>query len=506
VKKRWLVLVAAILLAVSPVLAAGACAESVLVNKMQKQLDAGSGLKGTVTVSGIAGLDGLSLDAQYILQKVQSQLTLSLKNSGGELAKLSLYGQDGALALDAFLTSGKLYSIKDGWESLMNRILVGETGGWQTSVNSALLSILSPENEKDAAKLNEAAAPYLTKIDLWMQGFAEPSALEKDPNGVSFMKGVYHIPAAAFKAELKQLMVDLLADKTLLPLLWAKMTQEQANLYLNPALQSFYFTAVDALPLQGEITMLRRVTTTGQLLETSLSLPLNGTAGGMKQMSFTSKAVSEGDLLDCTFISEEGSLQFTALKPASSQPDTFAYSGIIRYLPAQMPNWQVDATTPQYTGKALSVSYQAAYVTKLSTDADGKSVESYTLTVSLVPDWSHLTQEVTEEIKSLYVLTDPVQLTGTVLFTSGQARNASTSLTAELHYVSGATDWKINGLFKTTPPWNFNQVDMNAAEKLESMSSEQLSVLLTEFLSKPGLLPLIINITPLIKDNPDTVG
>lgn len=505
-KKRWLGLVAAILLAVSPVLSAGAQAESALKNKMQKQLDAGSGLKGTVTVSGIAGLEGLSLDAQYILQKVQSQLALSLKNNGGEMAKLALYEQEGAMALDAFFTSGKLYSITGGWESLLNRILAGETGGFKTSLYSALWNILSPKNEDEAAKLSEAAAPYLTKIDMWMQGFAEPSALEKDENGVSFMKGVYHIPAAALKAEMKQLMVDLLADKRLLPLLWAKMSKEQADLYLNPALQSFYFTAVDALPLQGEITMLRRVTTTGQLLETSLSLPLNGTAGGMKQMSFTSKTEAEGDLLDCTLTSEEGSLQFTALIPPTSQPDSAAYSGTIRYLPSQMPNWQVDSVTPKFTGKALSVSYQASYVTALSTDADGKSVENYTLTVSIAPDWSQLKQELTDEIKALYVLTDPVQLTGSVKFSSGQARNASTSLEAEVHVVSGAADWKIKGQFKTTPPWSFKQVDIAAAEKLESMSAEQLSVLLTEFLSKPGLLPLITNFVPMNQNTPDTVG
>ncbi len=505
-KKRWLGLVAAILLAVTPVLTAGAYAESALMSKMLKQMDAGSGLKGTVTVSGLAGFDGLSLDTQYIQQKEQSQLALSLKNGGGEMAKIALYEQDGALALDAFLTSGKLYSITGGWESIVNRILAGETGGWQTSLYSALWNILSPENEEEAAKLNEAAAPYLTKIDLWMQGFAEPSALEKDVNGVSFMKGVYHIPAAALKAELKQLMVDLLADKSLLPLLWSKMTQDQANLYLNPALQSFYFTAVDALPLEGEITMLRRVTTTGQLLETSLKLPLNGTAGGMKQMSFTSKAVAEGDLLDCALTSEEGTLQITALKPAAVQPDTVNYSGVIRYLPAEMPNWQVDSVTPKYMGKALSVSYQAAYVTTLSTDADGKSLENYTLTVSLTPDWSHLNQEVTDAIKAMYVLTEPVQLTGSVQLSSGQARNAATSLKAEVHVVSGAADWKINGQFKTTPPWNFNLVDIAAAEKMESMSSAQLSVLLTEFLSKPGLLQLLTSLTPLIQNTPDTVG
>jgi hypothetical protein len=209
VKKRWLGLVAAFLVAVLPVLTAGASAESALAGKMQKQLDAGSGLKGTITASGLTGLDGLSLDAQYISQKEQSQLALSLKNGGGEMAGLALYEQNGALALDAFLASGKLYSITGGLESLLNRILAGETGGWQTSLYSAMWNILSPENEEEAAKLNEAAAPYLTKIDLWMQGFAEPSALEKDENGVSFMKGVYHIPVAALKAELKQLMVDL---------------------------------------------------------------------------------------------------------------------------------------------------------------------------------------------------------------------------------------------------------------------------------------------------------
>ena len=49
-------------------------------------------------------------------------------------------------------------------------------------------------------------------------------------------------------------------------------------------------------------------------------------------------------------------------------------------------------------------------------------------------------------------------------------------------------------------------MDIAAAEKLESMSAEQLSVLLTELLSKPGLLPIITELMPLLKNNPDTVG
>ncbi len=505
-KRRWLGLAAAILLAVSPVLLNGALAESELLYKMQRQMDAGSGLKGTVSVSGLPGLEGLTLDAQYVLQKVQSQALLLLKSGGGELAKVALYGQDGTLALDAGLSSGKLYSLKGGGESLLNRLVVGEAGGWQTPMYTALWNILHPEDGEDGAKLNEAAAPYLTKIDLWIQGFAESPVLEKDPAGVSVMKVAYRIPAAAFKAELKQLLVDLLTDKTLLPLLWAKMTPEQANLYLNPALQRFYFTAVDALPLQGEITMQRRVTTMGQLLETSLSLPLSGMAGGLKQLSLTSKAVVEGDLLDCTIETEEGTLQVTALKPVAVQPDTLAYSGVIRYLPAEIPNWQVDATTPQYAGKALSVSYQAVYVTKLSTDADGRSNESYMLTIDLAPDWSHFDQEAAEEIKAQYVLTEPVKISGSVLLASGQARNASTLLNAQVHFASGGTDWTLDGQFKTTPPWSFQTVDMAAAQKLESMTQEQLNALVTEFFSKPGLLPLLTNLMPMDQQISETVG
>ena len=343
-KKRWLGLLAAILLAVSPVLLAGASAESALLYKLQRQLSAGSGLKGTVTATGLDGLDGLSLDVKYILQKAQSQLTLSLLSGGEELLKAALYGQEDALAIDAGLSTGKLYGISGGWESLLGSLMAGEAANGQAPLYTALYSILFPEDEKLAEKLSGATAPYLIKVDLWMQGFAGSPALTKDQAGVTVMEVSYRIPAAALKAELKQLLVDLLADKTLLPLLWGQMAQEQANLFLNPALQAFYFQAVDALALEGEITMLRRVSTAGQLLETSVSLPIDGFGNGLKRLSFASKALAGGDLLDCVLETDEGTLHFTKQKTAVMQPDTIAYSGVFRYLPAEIPNWQVDAT------------------------------------------------------------------------------------------------------------------------------------------------------------------
>ncbi len=509
-KKRWMGLAAAILLAVSPVLLSGACAESELLYKMQRQLDAGSGLKGTVTVSGPNGLEGLTLNAQYILQKDQSQTVLSLKGGdGGELVKTILYGQDEALVLDAGLTSGKLYSFTGGWESLLGGLVAGDGAMQQTPGNAALLNIFFPEDENESAKLSEAAAPYLTKIDLWMQGFANAPELAKDAvSGVTVIKVSYHIPAAAFKAELKQLLMDLLADKTLLPLLWAKMTQEQADLYLNPALQSFYFQAVDALPLSGEITMLRRVSTAGQLLETSVSLPLGGTADGLQQLSFAVLAEELGEALEVALETNAGTWSFTrrSVSNQTSLVQRQAYEGIIRYLPAEIPNWQVDATTPMYAEKALSVSYQTAFAQWISVDDEGKNNEDYTLSIRLAPDWSHLNGEVTEEVKAQYAMTDPVQLDASLQIKSGQARNASTSLNAQVHVVSDEIDWKLDGQFKTTPPWSFQPVDMAAAEQLENQTQEQLNALVMEFFSKPSLLPLLINLVPLDQNIPGTVG
>ncbi len=507
-KKRWLGLIAAVLLAVTPMLMMGAGAESALLGKMQKQLGAGSGLKGTVTASGLGGLDGLALNAQYILQKAQSQLVLSLESGEAELLKAALYGQDGMLAIDAGLNSGKLYGTSSGWESLFSSLMMGEAGETQVPLQTALYGILFPEDERLAAQLEEAAVPYLIKIDLWMQGFAGPPALTKDTAGVTVMEVSYRIPATALKAELKQLLMDLLADKTLLPLLWNQMTQAQANLYLNPALQSFYFQAVDALPLEGEITMLRRVSTAGQLMETSVSLPLGGFGNGLKRLSFLVSAAEMGEALECALETEGGTLSFTRheVPDQGSLLQRRVFAGTIRYLPVEIPNWQVDATAPVYAEKAMSVSYQTAFTQSSSVDADGRNNEEYTLSVSLAPDWSHLTGEVTEEIRAQYILTEPVQLTASALLASGQARNASTSLSAQVRLVSGGTDFTLSGQFKTTPPWAFAPVDVAAADKLENLTQDQLSALLEELLAEPGLLPLLLYFMPADQEIPGTVG
>jgi len=495
----------AVLLAVLPALHAGA--ESALVQKMDKQMKAGSGLNGTVTLSGISGLNSLSLDVQYVLQKAQSQLMISLKNGQEELIKTSVYQQDDKAVIDAGLASRKLYSLTGGWEAFAGLISGSSLTAGQPSITSLVIDmLLSSDETKDDTSLANAAAPYFTKVELWMQGFADSPALEKDANGASIMKVAYSIPAAALKAEIKQLLVDLLADEKLLPLLWGKMTKEQADLYLNPALQDFYFQAVDALPLEGAVTMNRSVTTTGQHIETAIVLPMSSDGSGLKNVTYMLKTAEGGDITNIKLDMQDGSLEFSMQAAAQVQADTASYQGMIRYLPGEVPNWQVDSTTPKYTGKALSVTYKAGITTKLTVDADGKNNELYALAIELAPDWSYLAQEPTDEIKAQYILSEPANITASAALLSGQARNASISIQAQLRYISGAVDWKLDVQGKTTPPWAFEPVDVNTAEDLASLNADQLNGLLMEILAKPTLLPLLQQITPSDQQIPGTVG
>lgn len=506
-KKHWLALITACLLALSPVLGAMAQTEFTLPEKMQRQLDAGSGLKGTLTLSGVPGFDGLQIDAQYIAPQEQSQLQLTLTGNGTELFKAALYQAGETLVLDTPSASGQLYALSGGFETLAGYLLRGKSGSAQTPWYTAVKNILSPGDEETAAQLAAAAAPYMTKVDLWMQAFAAQPVSEKDASGLTVVKQEFQIPVASFKAELKQLLIDLLADKALLQLMWAQVSAGQADLYLNPALQSFYFQAVDALPLEGSILLTRRVSTLGQVLETSASLPFSGDVQGMKRLTLTQTAAQEGDTLACAIEAEKGNLSFSFREAATADENAKAYAGEIRYLPAEIPNWQVDAVLPQYEGKALSVAYQAVYTKKSSTDAEGKDNENYVLAIDLTPDWSHLAAEPAEEVKAQYALTVPAKLTLSVLLKSGHARNASTAIDVSAAFASGGTNVALGGQLKTTPPWTFQPVDAAKALPLDQMSQEELTAwALQTLLAQPSLLDLMPFLVQEEQPEPDSVG
>ncbi len=505
-KKRLIGLMSAVLLAVFPVFASFAAAESALLQKMQKQLNAGSGFKGTVSITGLESISDLNADIRYVLQKAQSQLLIQLKSGQDELVNTALYQQGEHVVLDAGLESGKLYGLPGGIESLFGHLMAGENGGWPIPAYSAIASIFKQEAETDTAKLSEAAAPYITKVDLWMQGFADLPLLEKDELGNSVMNVSYKIPAAAMKVQIKQMLVDLLADEELLPLLWSKMSQEQADLYLNPALKSFYFQAIDALPLSDSVTMKRCVSTAGEHIETTVTLPLAGLNGGLNSFVYTSKTVDGSDLAEITLESDDAEYYFSVQKGAATHEDTQVWQGRIGYQPAKEADWQVESSDSKTTKKAMVASYIAEFTSQLTEDAEGKLKELYALTLALTPDYASPDQVTTEGIRAQYLLTEPASITASLSLLSGQARNAATYVDAQIQYAGGKDNWTLDAQGKTAPPWSFEPVDINASVDVSKMTDDQVNSAITEIVSQPGVVKLLLMLLPADIELPGTVG
>jgi hypothetical protein len=98
-------------------------------------------------------------------------------------------------------------------------------------------------------------------------------------------------------------------------------------------------------------------------------------------------------------------------------------------------------------------------------------------------------------------------LTLSAVFKSGQARNASTAVETGVSFVSGETNVKLSGQFKTTPPWTFQPVDASKAIPLDQMTQEELTAwALQTLISQPGLLTLMPFLVQEEQPAPDSVG
>ena len=75
----------------------------------------------------------------------------------------------------------------------------------------------------DLDGMNAAMQDYLTKIDIWLEGYRQGVEMTTLDDGTSAMEIAYRLPPAAVKSQLKQLIVDLMNDELFLKRLTAVM-------------------------------------------------------------------------------------------------------------------------------------------------------------------------------------------------------------------------------------------------------------------------------------------
>lgn len=114
---------------------------------------------------------------------------------------------------------------------------------------------------------------YLLQVDLWLVGYGDSSFMTSDTGSLT-MSGTYTIPAEHLKREAKYLIGQMLYDVELQNLLLPYVTLEQRITYLNPSLLYYYEACIDTLPLEGDVVLSREMSAMGDIVSTSVSLPI----------------------------------------------------------------------------------------------------------------------------------------------------------------------------------------------------------------------------------------
>ncbi len=369
-----------------------------VAGKLFKQLWAGSGFSGVLTldITDKAGASTLqkpvtaNVDYIYVrpAQSDPGQYRLDLTLMDGESATSAAHLQvrEGVPAFQADVISPDWYSLApvetDGASAFSQAAqgLLEATG--VPGISRAALEMLAGLQTSDA--LTEALDSYTTRIDLWIEGFRQEAKLGKLADGTTTMEVSYQVPAQAVKAQAKQLVLDVLNDQPTLQALTQALGEETASILLNPTLQSYYFQAIDNLPLSGQLALSRTVSLKNETLALHLSLPLYDEQGGAVTLSYD-RSRGEGDLPDDNVISLESDLRKLTLsfQEYSSMTDVRVVRGTLRSEPKGAQPFTVDDGAAKQT---LALAFTLRQQESESVDEQQQDVYTYDAILNLSRD------------------------------------------------------------------------------------------------------------------------
>ena len=486
--------------------------------KLFKQLDAGSGFSGTLTAELIAR-EGFEADAitttvpwlfdfSYIFvppdiargTSGEKRYDVVFKGEAdAERARISLAARDGSAFIKSDLLGDAWYQFphfsatapSSDAQSPENPLTVPLEGALAQTPMPGLISLMLPVlfswQSPGAEDFDTAIAPYLTKIDLWIEAYRQTADLSKLKDGTTTMAVHYQIPASALKAQLKQLLMDLLADAELTALLSAQLPAEHGSLLLNPSMQTYYFFAIDELPLDEDLTIFRTVSLDGDTKALHLSLPFHDQNEGDVTLTYDRTAGADQDLPDENVLSFESAKQFMKLEYREYR----SLTGVTVYQGTFLHTFAADIGNSDES-KNLSAAFSLTQ--KIDTSIDETKRESlthdYTLTVEPLfeqrIDGEAAAIPMTETEKATYKKFAPFELALNLVFASKPEKNASTSLDFTFSLISEDLPQSLSLSFagKTRAKWTPETANLAAATAIDSMTVPEMTIFAMQAASK----------------------
>lgn len=463
--------------------------EYTMPEKMRRQIDSGSGLKGAVTLAVAGGSEwldlllpftGANLQVRYITTDGQFQAQIyALDDQDQQRALTQAYGDAEHLYLRSALLPDTVLSMPLG-SALMDTILGGE--GSNPTIYSAVQALFSMPSEGWESEWLPALEPYENALELWLTDYAAQPSIHRTENGSSSMTLRYDIPADALKAAIKATMNQALKDHTLMTLLDAVLSPEQQAVYANPDLGYFYDAVIDALPLEGSLTLERTLSTLGDMLSTTLTMPLPDNDRDWSTLTYE-------------FTPRESSLTLTGafqtvtlvIRETASMSDRTVWNGALRYLPVE--------------GTPIAASYSLSKQFSTSTDDDNRTHEQTQWQLRINPDLSHLAED--DPTRADYPDFEEISITLNAHYSSKSQYNDPTTLEATFSAELPSLTLDAAMTFKTSSPWVLSDLPTNATtDQILELTPERIEALLTSFARNAAITMTSLSDSP-AEDEPD---
>ena len=424
-----------------------------VAGKLIKQLWAGSGFSATVSVEvaakegtqAMSTLKPIVMDVSYIYvrptatETAEHRADVVLMDGENALSAAHVQLKDGALAVQADVISPDWYSfgeapLQEGEAAAGGDLLepLGESLLAQTGM-PALASFAGQAAAllHGAEGLEDVLESYLMRMDLWIEGYRQNAVLDKLEDGTTTMSVYYDVPPVAIKSQAKQMVLDLLSDQVTLARLQEAAGEELSQLLLNPSLQSYYFSAIDALPLASNMTIGRTVSLEGDTLELHLSLPLYDAEGGEVTLRYD-RTRGEGDLPDDNTISLESDLRAISLtyQEYSSMTGVRVIQGTLTSEPRGTDAFTVEDGVPADAQKTLALSFSLKQQESETKDDELRDVYTYDATLNLE----------SEGEGDAYVAIPATEITLASTFVSKELKSAATDMEATVTLGGDAWD------------------------------------------------------------------
>ena len=468
--KRLVALLLACICLFSAALAAET-ADYTVAEKLFKQLNAGSGFSGVLTfeadTEGFSTRKPLVMDVDYIFVRPaevslgEHRVDLTLKD--GETAVTSAHMQllNGDLALQADVISPEWLQLP-----LDAPTASGQSAILPTAVKylSVLRATAGMDKNVDAA-LNAALETFITRIDIWLEGYRQTAILDKLEDGTATMQVDYAITPSAVKAEVKQLLFELFNDQAALDALWTALGQDAAD-YLTPLYQQWYFESIDALPLTDDLTLSRVVTLEGDTLSLSVKLPMYDSALGSFTLCYNRESGS-ADLPDENTITIESENQLLTLK----YQEYSSMTGVRVIQGSCSREITADFNVEEETVEPFAFAFTCREEIAESKDEANRDVYAYNLTVTLSPAEEGAFEETEMALVSRFV--------------SEERKSAATEISATLTIASAdeAVEFTLEGASRKK--WDPQPVTAPVSPEWESLlpgAGVRLLAVLTDYL------------------------